>query len=114
MKTFRLSIPLALSIGLGVIVGVGVPVRGHPGIADERRPDLAMMFRGNYHQEIDQFGTVSRTALDASGRVIGVQIGTYRPGDPNGMTIEMTYLEPDAEHPRGQAFDGAGNPTPVH
>jgi hypothetical protein len=30
------------------------------------------------------------------------------------MTIEMTYLEPDAEHPRGQAFDGAGNPTPLH
>ena len=46
--------------------------------------------------------------------MIGVQIGTYRPGSPNGMTIEETYLEPDAEHPRGQAFDGAGNPMPLH
>jgi hypothetical protein len=30
------------------------------------------------------------------------------------MTVEMTYLEPDAEHSQGQAFDGAGNPTPLH
>jgi hypothetical protein len=30
------------------------------------------------------------------------------------MRVEMTYLVPDAEHPFGQAFDGAGNPTPLH
>jgi hypothetical protein len=30
------------------------------------------------------------------------------------MVVEMTYLEPDAEHPLGQAFDGAGNPTLLH
>ena len=114
MKTYRLSIVLAFSIGLVVISGIGVPVRGHPDIADEGPPDLQAIFRGDYHQQIDQFGTVSRTAFDESGRVIGIQIGTYRPGDPKGMTIEMTYLEPDAKHPRGQAFDGAGNPMPVH
>jgi hypothetical protein len=28
--------------------------------------------------------------------VIGVQVGTYRPGEPSGMVVEMTYLEPDA------------------
>jgi hypothetical protein len=85
------------------------------GFADQgQRPGLETIFNGNYHQQIDQFGTVGRTAFDASGRVIGVQIGTYRPGSPNGMTIEMTYLEPDAEHPQGQAFDGAGNPVPLH
>ena len=50
----------------------------------------------------------------AKNQVIGIQIGTYRPGEPNGMAIEMTYLEPDAEHPRGQSFDGAGNPMPLH
>jgi len=26
----------------------------------------------------------------------------------------MTYLEPDAGHPLGQAFDGDGNPMPLH
>ena len=56
----------------------------------------------------------SRTAFDASGRRIGTQVGTYRPGAPNGIVIEMTYLEPDEKHPRGQAFDGAGNPVPLH
>jgi hypothetical protein len=82
--------------------------------ADQARPDLGTIFNRNYHQEIDRFGTVSRTAYDASGRVIDVQIGTYRPGEPNGMPIEETYLEPDAEHPRGRAFDGAGKPMPLH
>jgi hypothetical protein len=46
--------------------------------------------------------------------VIGTQVGTYRPSAPNGMIVEMTYLQPDAEHPRGQAFDGDGNPMPLH
>ena len=82
--------------------------------ADEARPIWGRYFNRNYHQEIDRFGTVSRTAYDASGRVIDVQIGTYRPGEPNGMKIEETYLEPDAKHPLGQAFDGAGNPMPLH
>jgi hypothetical protein len=36
--------------------------------------------------------------------VIGVQVGTYRPDEPSGMVVEMTYLEPDAGHPRGQIF----------
>jgi len=30
------------------------------------------------------------------------------------MVIEMTYLEPDEKHPRGQAFDDAGKPMPLH
>ena len=47
------------------------------------------------------------------GTESGVQIGRYDRGSPNGMTVEMTYLEPDAEHPYGRAFDGAGNPTPM-
>jgi hypothetical protein len=63
---------------------------------------------------VDPYGNVSRTAFNASGRRIGTEVGTYRPGEPNGMTIEMTYLEPDAEHPRGQAFDDAVNPVPLH
>jgi hypothetical protein len=114
MRAFCLSIILAVGIGLGTILAVGVLMPGDSVIAHEGRPDLETIFSRNYHQEIDQFGTVSRTAYDASGRVIGVQIGTYRPGDPKGMTIEMTYLEPDAEHPRGQAFDGTGNPRELH
>ena len=94
-----------------------VPV-GHLGpnsaSAGPTRPDLAAIFNGNYQQIADQFGTVSRTAFDKSGRRIGVQIGRYNPGSPNGITVEMTYLEPDAAHPGGQAFDGAGNPIPLH
>ena len=104
MRIFSLCITLA----------IGILVHSDPVIADQRYPDPGTIFNRNYHQEIDRFGTVSRTAYDASGRVIGIQIGTYRPGEPNGMTIEMTYLEPDAEHPRGQSFDGAGNPMPLH
>jgi hypothetical protein len=100
--------------GLGITLAIGILALSDPVIADQEHPDLAAIFNRNYHQEIDQFGTVSRTAYDASGRVIGIQIGTYCSGAPNGMTIEMTYLKPDAEHPRGQAFDGAGNPTPLH
>lgn len=99
---------------LGITLAIGILVHSDPVIADQGRPDLGTIFNRNYHQEIDRFGTVSRTAHDASGRVIGIQIGTYRPGEPNGMTIEMTYLEPDAEHPLGQAFDGAGSPMPLH
>ena len=84
--------------------------------ASAERPNLAAIFNGNgnYQQIADQFGTVSRVAFDASGHRIGVQIGRYDRGSPNGMSIEMTYLEPDAEHPQGRAFDGAGNPTPLH
>ena len=100
--------------GLFITLAIGILVHSDPVIADQARPDLGTIFNRNYHQVIDRFGTVSRAAFDESGRLIGVQIGTYRPGEPNGMTIEETYLEPDAEHPRGQAFDGAGNPMPLH
>jgi hypothetical protein len=78
------------------------------------RPDLTAIFNGNYRQYIDQFGTVARSTFDTSGKRIGVQVGTYRAGAPNGMVVQMTYLEPDAEHPLGQAFDGAGSPMPLH
>jgi hypothetical protein len=78
----------------------------------QKRPDLTAIFtKGNYTQYADQFGTVARAAFDASGKRIGVQVGKYSHDAPNGMVVEMTYLEPDAEHPLGQAFDGAGNPT---
>ena len=83
--------------------------------ASAERPNLAAIFNGDYQQiGPDQFGTVSRAAFDGSGHRIGVQIGRYDPDSPNRMTVEMTYLEPDAEHSQGQAFDGAGNPTPLH
>lgn len=82
-------------------------------IAIERRPDLTAIFtNGNYQQWIDRFGTVSRSAFDASGKRIGTQVG--HAGGPNGIVVEMTYLEPDADHPLGEAFDGAGNPMPLH
>src|SRR5438128_2029043 len=103
--------------GLGITLAIGILVYSNGVIADQadqRRPDLATIFNRNYYQFVDRFGTVSRTAYDASGRVIGTQIGTYRHGEPNGMTIEMTYLKPDVEHPHGQAFDGAGKPVPLH
>jgi hypothetical protein len=106
---------LVIGMGVGILVYTTVN-RSDPAnaVTVAQRTDLKAIFNGNYQQWIDQFGTVSRTAFDASGRRIGTQIGTYRPGDPNGMTIEMTYVEPDAEHPLGQAFDGAGNPVPLH
>jgi len=40
------------------------------------------------------------------------KIATVPADAPNGVVVEMTYLEPDAKHPLGQAFDGAGNPRP--
>jgi hypothetical protein len=42
-------------------------------IADQGRLDLAAIFSGDYHyaQTADRFGYESRTAIDASGRVIG-------------------------------------------
>jgi hypothetical protein len=77
-------------------------------------PDLEAIFGRHCRciQVVDRFGTVSRSAFDGSGHRIGTQVGTYDPGEPNKMAVEMIYLEPDATHPRGQAFDGAGNPTP--
>ena len=63
---------------------------------------------------VDQFGRLARAAFDASGKRVGTQVGTYRRGAPNGMVVEMTYLEPDAGHPLGQAFGGDGNPMPLH
>ena len=78
---------------------------------EQKRPNLAVIFTtGNYEQWIDRFGTVSRSAFDASGRRIGTQVGH---AGPNGIVVEMTYLEPDADHPLGQAFDGGGYPIPL-
>ena len=105
---------LFVVIGVLAYTGLAGLNRNHPITAEQKQPDLTAIFDGNYQQLIDQFGTVSRTAFDASGRRIGTRLGTYRPGARNGMLVEMTYLEPDAEHPRGQAFDGAGNPMPVN
>jgi hypothetical protein len=105
------------SLAIGFLVYAGLN-RGDPVnavIADQRRPDLTAIFNGgNYSQYIDQFGTVARAAFDGSGKRIGTQVGAYRAGAPNGMVVEMTYLEPDADHPLGQAFDGAGSPMPLH
>src|ERR1700740_741118 len=80
---------------------------GHLGSAisaNQGRPDLAAIFGGQCRclQIADQFGTVSRTAFDPSGSRIGTQVGTYDPGQPNKMAVEMTYLVPDTEHPFGQ------------
>ena len=84
-------------------------------VIDQKRPDLTAIFtKGNYTQYADQFGNVARAAFDVSGKRIGVQVGKYSHDAPNGMVVEMTYLESDAEHPLGQAFDGAGNPMPWH
>jgi hypothetical protein len=111
---------LRLSIWL-VVIGLVVYYAGlnHSApvkpVIEQKRPDLAAIFtKGNYTQYADQFGTVARAAFDASGKRIGVQVGKYSHDAPNGMVVEMTYLEPDAEHPLGQAFDGAGNPMPLH
>ena len=80
---------------------------------EQKRPNLAAIFAtGNYEQWIDRFGTVSRSAFDASGKRIGTQVGHV--GGPNAIVVEMTYLEPDAGHPLGQAFGGDGNPMPLH
>ena len=81
---------------------------------EQKRPDLTAIFtKGNYTQYADQFGTVARAAFNAAGKRIGVQVGKYSHDAPNGMVVEMTYLEPDAEHLFGQAFDSAGNPRPL-
>jgi hypothetical protein len=111
---------LRLSIWL-VVIGLVVYYAGlnHSApvkpVIEQKRPDLTAIFtKGNYTQYADQFGTVARAAFDASGSRIGVQVGKYSHDAPNGMVVEMTYLEPDAEHPLGQAFDGAGNPMPLH
>ena len=82
-----------------------------PGVA--QRLDSSI-FNGNYTQYTDQFGNAARAAFDVSGRRIGVQVGKYSHEAPNGMVVEMTYLEPDADHPLGQAFDAAGNPKPLN
>jgi len=113
----RLAFLLALVLAIGLLIyyaglkhaPVSVPVKP---VAVERRPDLTAIFTiGNYQRWIDRFGTVSRSAFDASGKRIGTQIGHV--GGPNGMIVEMTYLVPDADHPLGQAFDGADNPMPL-
>jgi hypothetical protein len=115
MKLLVRLLILFLVIGLMAFYYAGLnrstPVKP---IIEEKRPNLAAIFSNrNYSQYIDQFGTVARTAFDASGKRVGTQVGTYCPGARNGMVVEMTYLEPDAEHPLGQAFDGAGNPKPL-
>lgn len=75
------------------------------------RPNFEAIFNGKFRQVIDRFGTVCRIAYDTSGRVIGVEVGRYDPNLPNHMSVETIYLEPDATHPQGQAFDGAGHPA---
>ena len=100
-----------LGFGLGILAHVHGAVVA-PVARDQKRPDLTAIFtNGNYQQWIDRFGTVSRSAFDASGKRIGTQVG--HAGGPNGIVVEMTYLEPDADHPLGQAFDGAGDPVPL-
>ena len=89
-----------------------LPIGNSSRSASVECPNLAIIFSGNYQQIADQFGTVSRSALGASGRWIGTQVG--HAGGPNGIVVETTYLEPDSDHPLGQAFDGAGNPLPLH
>ena len=111
MRILTLSLLLAVGIG-GILMNrdPGKPVAVKP---VERHPDLTAIFTsGNYQQWADRFGTVSRSAFDVSGKRIGTQVGHM--GGPNGMIVEMTYLVPDADHPLGQAFDGAGNPMPLH
>jgi hypothetical protein len=102
-----------LVIGLMMYVYAGqnrsAPVKP---VIEQKRPNLAAIFNGNYQQWIDRFGTVSRSAFDASGNRMGTQVGHV--GGPNGIVADMTYLVPDTDHPLGQAFDGAGNPTPLH
>jgi hypothetical protein len=112
----RLIFFLVLGLLTGYYIGQNhsAPVRapGKP-VAIERRPDLAAIFtNGNIQQWIDRFGTVSRSTFDGAGNRIGTQVG--HAGGPNGILVEMTYLVPDADHPLGQAFDGAGNPMPLH
>jgi hypothetical protein len=105
---------LLCSLVVGFLVYAGLN-RSEPVVVDQRTPDLTAIFtRGNFTQYADRFGTVARAAFDASGKRIGVQIGKYSHDARNGMVVEMTYLEPDAEHPLGQAFDGAGSPMPSH
>jgi hypothetical protein len=113
MKIFVRLLIFFLVIGLLFLyAGLNRSQPAKPAI-EQKRPNLAAIFTtGNYTQYIDQFGTVGRSAFDASGNRIGTQVG--HAGGPNGMIVEMTYLEPDAEHPRGQAFDGAGKPMPLH
>jgi hypothetical protein len=105
----------SLLIGVGALASTSLN-QSDPAKAvtvEQRRPDLTAIFTtGNYQQWIDRFGTVSRSAFDASGKRIGTQVGHVC--GPNGIVVEMTYLVPDAEHPLGQAFDGAGNPMPLH
>ena len=106
---------LSFFLAIGFLVCYGGVNRGQPvkSVIEQKRPNLEAIFNsGNYTQYIDQFGTVARAVFDASGKRIGTQLGTYRQGAPNGMVVERSYLEPDAEHPLGQAFDGAGNPMP--
>jgi hypothetical protein len=83
-------------------------------VTEHKRPDLAAIFGGNCNcqQLADHFGNVSRSAFDASGNRIGTQVGHV--GGPRGIVVETTFLVPDAQHPWGQAFDGQGNPMPLH
>ena len=111
MRNFIL---LSATVAVGATLALRFP-HSDVVIAEQERPDLAAIFtKGNYTQYADQFGTVARAAFDPSGKRIGVQVGRYSHDVPNGMVVEMTYLEPDAHHPLGQAFDGAGNPMPLH
>jgi hypothetical protein len=111
----RLIIGTAIIVLSPALAPLPIVNGSRPASAERPNPAAAIFNgNGNYQQIVDQFGTVSRAAFDASGHRIGVQIGSYDRGSPNGMTVEMTYLEPDAEHPQGRAFDGAGNPMPLH
>jgi hypothetical protein len=105
----------SLVMGFLVYAGMNSSEPVNAVIANQLRPDLTAIFtKGNYSQYLDQFGTVARAAFDGSGNRIGTQICTYSHDAPNGMVVEMTYLEPDADHPLGQSFDGAGNPMPLN
>jgi hypothetical protein len=113
MKILMRLLIFCFVVGLIVYFYVGLnhsaPVKAP---IEQKRPNLAAIFTtSNYQQCVDRFGTVSRSAFDASGKRIGTQVGHV--GGPNGIVVEMTYLEPDADHPLGQALDGTGNPMPL-
>jgi hypothetical protein len=114
MKVVVRLLIFLLVIGLLYYAGLKHGVPPVKPVIEQKRPDLTAIFNsGNYTQYVDEFGIVARAAFDASGKRIGVQVGTYRRGAPNGMVVKMTYLEPDADHPLGQVFDGTGNPMPL-
>ena len=107
----RLIIGTAIIVLSPALALLPITHGSRPASAERPQSGSDLQWQLSAYRPPTNLGLSAVLGFDGSGHRIGVQIGRHNRGSPNGMTVEMTYLEPDAEH---LTFYGAGDPTPLH